>query len=186
MTTNRALSALTEMSDDGPTLSGSKTLTKRDSNANQSSNSSKLPSSHFHQHANVQIHSSLSSTDNYGAKQNPQSPSSSHHIDTVSSSNLNFHMTTSTTSTDSEDESEQDNDDNAPIKSFNLPKSTMKNIPTQNPLPLPIPPSKDKSSSNNHDRTSRRMKHFQKLFKSVLKDQMPELIDSYVCAYQGN
>lgn len=181
MATGRAVSQLTELSEDGTMTSsiGSKTLTKRDSVVNQSSNSSKLPNSN----ANVQITSSLSSIDTFGAKQNPQSPSSSHRIE----SNINSQVTTSTTSTDSDDESEQDNDDNAPNKSFNLPKSIVKNIPTQTLLPTQSSPCKNKSTSNNsHDRASRRMKHFQKLFKSVLKDQMPELIDSYVCAYQGD
>lgn len=186
MATSRAVSPLTEMSEDGPPATGSKTSTKRDFQATQSSNSAKLPSAHSPSSANVQLHSSLSSIDSPGAKGNV---SSSQATETLSTSNLNFPLTSSSTSTDTEDESEQDNDDNAPRnKSCNLPKSTSKRIPsTGTPLPAPLVPlSKEKTSNSSHERISRRMKHFQKLFKSVLKDQMPELIDSYVCAYQGN
>ncbi|CAF0810870.1 unnamed protein product [Adineta ricciae] len=43
-----------------------------------------------------------------------------------------------------------------------------------------------KSDSNSQEQLSRRMKHFQKLFKSEIQGEMPELIDSYVCAYQGD
>ena len=38
---------------------------------------------------------------------------------------------------------------------------------------------------NREERKSRRVKRFHKLFKSEIKDHMPDLIDSYVCAYQG-
>lgn len=184
MATNRAVPTLADISDEGATsVSGSKALTKRDSINNQSSNSSKLPPQNSH----VQINSSLSSIDSAGAKQNCQSlVSSSHPTETISSSNVQCHGTTSSTSTDTEDDSEQDNDDNLPLKSYNLPKSTLKSIPNSQTVIAPAQTIKDKTTSNSHDRSSRRMKHFQKLFKSVLKDQMPELIDSYVCAYQGN
>ena len=42
-----------------------------------------------------------------------------------------------------------------------------------------------KSSLTPKDQLSRRMKHFRKLFKSEIQNEMPDLIDSYVCAYQG-
>lgn len=35
------------------------------------------------------------------------------------------------------------------------------------------------------EENSRRVKHFRKLFQSEIKEPMPELIDSFVCAYQG-
>ena len=43
-----------------------------------------------------------------------------------------------------------------------------------------------KSSLNQKDQLSRRMKHFRKLFKSEIPNETPDLIDSYVCAYQGD
>lgn len=44
---------------------------------------------------------------------------------------------------------------------------------------------KQKNSLDTPDQRSRRLKHFQKLFKSDIHEEMPNLIDSYVCAYQG-
>ena len=43
-----------------------------------------------------------------------------------------------------------------------------------------------KQQKNVEDHTSRRLKHFYKLFQSELNDDKPDLIDSYVCAYQGD
>lgn len=43
-----------------------------------------------------------------------------------------------------------------------------------------------KSDSSTSDQHSRRTKHFLKLFQSEIHGEMPELIDSYVCAYQGD
>ena len=43
-----------------------------------------------------------------------------------------------------------------------------------------------KSDSSTSDQHSRRAKHFQKLFRSEIHGEMPEIIDSYVCAYQGD
>ena len=66
--------------------------------------------------------------------------------------------TTTTTTTDSDFDSEQDD---------------------------PIQSKKEKTRMNREERTSRQVKRFHKLFKSEIKDHMPDLIDSYVCAYQG-
>lgn len=68
--------------------------------------------------------------------------------------------TTSSTTTDSDFESDQDDSLQSQDQSKNDP--------------------------NNSNRIKRRIKHFHKLFKSEISDEMPTLIDSYVCAYQGD
>ncbi|CAF0893539.1 unnamed protein product [Adineta steineri] len=77
------------------------------------------------------------------------------------SSTQNFLRTTTTLSTTTDSDIESEQDDNQPIQS-------------------------QKNDSNSQEQLSRREKHFYKLFKSELNDDMPELIDSYVCAYQGD
>lgn len=67
--------------------------------------------------------------------------------------------TTTTTTTDSDRDSEQDD-----------------NLTSQ----------QQKSDSSTSDQHSRRAKHFLKLFQSEITGEMPDLIDSYVCAYQGD
>ena len=67
--------------------------------------------------------------------------------------------TASSTTTDSDLESEQDDN-------------------------LQLQPNKSDSSAS--DQLSRRARHFQKLFQSEINNDMPEVIDSYVCAYQGD
>lgn len=66
--------------------------------------------------------------------------------------------TTTTTSSDSELDSDQENQ---------------------------ISPKRKKSKRTAQDRMNRRIKRFQKLFNSEIKNEMPKLIDSYVCAFQG-
>jgi hypothetical protein len=96
--------------------------------------------------------------------------SSSSSIDSTNGKNGNFNgltsspqnllvTTPSTTTTDSDFESEQDDSQQL-----------------QQP----------KNDSNTSDRISGRVKHFRKLFRSEIVDEMPELIDTYVCAYQGD
>ena len=45
--------------------------------------------------------------------------------------------------------------------------------------------SKETSKKKNRNRPSRSEKHFFKLFKNELKNDVPKFIESYVCAYQG-
>ena len=71
----------------------------------------------------------------------------------------NLHTTSSTTS-DSDFESEQDD-----------------SLQSQQ---------RSKSDSNSSEHLTRRVKHFHKLFQSEIGDEMPDLIDTYVCAYQGD
>jgi hypothetical protein len=92
--------------------------------------------------------------------------SSSSSIDSANGNNVNIHpqnllraTASSTTTTDSDFESEQD--DNLQLQ-------------------------QEKKDSIRSDRLTRRKKHFYKLFKSEIPNDMPEIIDSYVCAYQGD
>jgi hypothetical protein len=95
--------------------------------------------------------------------------SSSSSIDSTNGKNGNFNgltsspqnllVTTPSTTTDSDFESEQDDSQQL-----------------QQP----------RNDSNTSDRISGRVKHFRKLFRSEIVDEMPELIDTYVCAYQGD
>ena len=75
------------------------------------------------------------------------------------SSQKNELTTTSTTTTDSDLESERE--DNQQLEEL-------------------------KNENQSQERISRHVKHFRKLFKSEIRDDMPKLIDSYVCAYQGD
>ncbi len=90
---------------------------------------------------------------------------SSSSIDSANGTNVNMNnqnllrATASSTTTDSDFESEQD--DNLRLQ-------------------------QKKKDSNTSDPLSRRAKHFHKLFKSEIQNDMPEIIDSYVCAYQGD
>jgi hypothetical protein len=93
----------------------------------------------------------------------PPDRSSSSSIDSNSIQNRNLSQQsslpqTTITTTDSELESEQDD-----------------NPQTGHP----------KNDINSAEHKSRSKKHFYKLFKSEITDDMPDLIDSYVCAYQG-
>ena len=98
-----------------------------------------------------------------------QEHSSSSSIDSNSTKNANFNeinsspparlTSTASSTTDSDFESEQDE---------NLQIQQQKNGLTAN------------------DHSTRRRKTFHKLFKSEIDNEMPELIDSYVCAYQGD
>lgn len=116
----------------------------------------------------INVHSSTSSIDSAGAKNLTQTTES------PSRPPLTLTATTSTTTTDSEYESEQDNDDNtSSLKSTDLP-----NASSRQATPKP-------ATSKTDEQLSRRVKHFRKLFKSEFTGNMPELIDSYVCAYQG-
>jgi hypothetical protein len=95
--------------------------------------------------------------------------SSASSIDSNSIKNVNYNepnssspnrlMSTTSSTTDSDFESEQDENNHS---------------------------QRHKHETNSQDSFSRRIKHFHKLFKSEITDDMPELIDSYVCAYQGD
>lgn len=118
----------------------------------------------------IHAHSSSSSLDSAGAK---------NAISTEKNllGQINSMTTISSTTTDSELESEQEeiyDDDNHFADSSN-PSAKVHRTKY------------DSHSQKTHEQEqlSRRVKHFRKLFQSELADQMPELIDSYVCAYQG-
>ena len=154
---------------------GSKNIIqKKDSLSVRSSNQQKLPVN------NIAIaHSSSSSIDSTGAKnaiileKNTSVPP------------MNSIATISSTTTDSELESEQEEryaDDNNSLESTTLPTQRR-----QQQSSLRRESDQQKSDIQTPEQLSRRVKHFQKLFKSdIVDDNMPELIDSYVCAYQGN
>ena len=149
-------------------INGSKIfLQKKDS---QSSRSTNLPTTTtittLPVNNTIHAHSSSSSLDSAGAK-------NAILIEKNPLGQINSMTTISSTTTDSDLESEQDEiytDDN-PFADFSnqSPKVNLSH------------------SQKNHEQEqiSRRVKHFRKLFQSELADQMPELIDSYVCAYQG-
>ena len=149
------------------TSNGSKVLSmKKETASMRSSNPTSLP---LHPSL-INVHSSTSSIDSTGAKNLTQPESQSLPPVTLT-------VTTSTTTTDSEDESEQDNDDSSQqlLKSNDLSPASS----TRQPTPKSTP-------SKAEEQLSRRVKHFRKLFKTEIPGSMPELIDSYVCAYQGN
>jgi hypothetical protein len=73
--------------------------------------------------------------------------------------NLGRTTTTSSTTTDSDFESEHDDNLNLQLQ---------------------------KTDSQSPEQKSRRVKHFHKLFKTEISGDMPDLIDTYVCAYQGD
>jgi hypothetical protein len=96
--------------------------------------------------------------------------SSTSSIDSTSGKNINFNeknslthnaLTTTASSTTTDSDFESDQDDNLPLQ-------------------------QQKNDLHTSEHSSRRVRHFQKLFKSEIPDDMPDLIDSYVCAYQGD
>lgn len=153
---------------DESNINGSKTLLqKKDSQSTRSTNAqTTLPvNNHI-----FNAHSSSSSLDSAGARHansNEQKPLEPIHSMT----------TISSTTTDSDLESEQEEiytDDNPFSESSNqLTKHNLTKCDSHSP------------KTHDIERLSRRVKHFQKLFKSEFRENMPELIDSYVCAYQG-
>ena len=147
-------------------------LQKKDSQSIRSTNQQNLPVNNL-----INTHSSSSSIDSAGARNlqmNEKNPLLQ----------INSVATVSSTTTDSDLESEQEeryNDDNNISESTNLSNQIEKQKLTK------CDSGPSKSETNNQEHSSRRTKHFQKLFKSeIAHDDMPELIDSYVCAYQGN
>ncbi|UJR30349.1 hypothetical protein I4U23_017884 [Adineta vaga] len=157
-------------------------LQKKDSFSKCSSNQAKLPGNNI-----TVANSSSSSIDSTGAKL-------ANSNDKTSSSSLlqiNSLTTVSSTTTDSELESEQEDrytDDNNSLELNNLPKQLRQQKQQQQQLDTSRRDSgQQKSDGTTSEQSSRRVKHFQKLFKSeIADDDMPELIDSYVCAYQGD
>jgi hypothetical protein len=133
----------------------------------RSSNQEKLPNKNL-----INAHSSSSSIDSAGAKNAMLN-------EKISLAQMNSTATVSTTTTDSELESEQEEDNNL-SESNNLPRENQqqKKSSSRNSI-------NQKSETNTQEQVSRRVKHFRKLFKSEIIEDMPELIDSYVCAYQG-
>jgi hypothetical protein len=135
------------------------------------SNQQKLPVNNI-----INAHSSSSSIDSAGAK-NPIFNEKN------SFPQVNSTTTISSTTTDSEYESEQEErytDDNNLSESINLPTELKQQKLSR------LDSERQKNDENSQEQLSRRVKHFRKLFKSEIVDDMPELIDSYVCAYQGN
>ncbi|CAF1298648.1 unnamed protein product [Adineta ricciae] len=164
---------------DETNTNGSKSVVqKKDSLPLRSSNQAKLPGT------NITIaHSSSSSIDSTGAKLTNSNDKTS------SLPQISSLTTVSSTTTDSELESEQEErytDDNNSLELNNLPKQIRR--PAQQEAAAARRDSgQQKSEGNTSEQLSRRVKHFQKLFKSeIADDDMPELIDSYVCAYQGD
>jgi hypothetical protein len=146
-------------------------IQKKDTQSVLLSNQPKLPVNNV-----INAHSSSSSIDSAGAK---------HAILTEKHSlpQMSLTATVSSTPTDSELESEQEErylDDNHSSESTNLPIQTAKQKLSE------CDSGQHKTDLNTHEHVSRRVKNFQKLFKTEIPDDMPELIDSYVCAYQGN
>jgi hypothetical protein len=146
---------------------GSKTvIQKQQSLSIRSSNQQKLPTTNNI----INAHSSSSSIDSTGAR-------NMNSIEKISLPQMNLTTTTSSTTTDSDLESEQE--DNNSLQSTNLP------IAQEHQL-LKRDSGQQKNDINSQEQLSRRVRHFHKLFKSEIGGEMPELIDSYVCAYQGN
>lgn len=150
-------------------INGSKLfLQKKDS---QSTRSANLPTvTTLPVNNTIHAHSSSSSLDSAGAK-------NAILIEKNPLGQINSMTTISSTTTDSELESEQEEiytDDNPFADSSNSSRKVNRT-------------KSDRHSQKTHEQEqiSRRVKHFRKLFQSELADQMPELIDSYVCAYQG-
>ena len=155
---------------DESNMNGSKTpLQKKDSQSTRSTNpATTIPVNNL-----LNAHSSSSSLDSAGARNATILP------EKTSLEPIHSMTTISSTTTDSELESEQEEiytDDNPFSESSNFSNQRAKTTLTKC----------DSHSQKTHqERTSRRVKHFQKLFKAEFSDPMPELIDSYVCAYQG-
>jgi len=156
---------------DETNTNGSKhTMQKKETQSVRLSNQQKLPINNI-----INAHSSSSSIDSTGAK-NP--------ILTEKNSlpQINSNITISSTTTDSEFDSEQEEryiDGNNSSESNNLPIQSKQKSSRHDS-------GRQKNNENTQEQLSRRVKHFRKLFKSEISDDMPELIDSYVCAYQGN
>jgi hypothetical protein len=150
---------------------GPKTPTqKKELLSTRSTNQEKLPTNNL-----INAHSSSSSIDSAGAKNAISN-------EKISLAQMNSIATVSTTTTDSELESEQeerDMDDNHLSESNNLPRQIQQQQASRRDS------GQHKSDGNTQEQLSRRVKHFHKLFKSEIPDDMPALIDSYVCAYQG-
>lgn len=165
------LNASNSLSDE--TISnGSKHITQNKENSSiRSSTQPKPPINNV-----LNANSSSSSIDSAGAK-------NILFTENKNLSQINSNTTVSWTTTDSDLESEQDdryNNDNNSLDSNNVPMQ----IQRQQELSR-RDSGQNKNDSNSQEQLSRRVKHFQKLFKSEIRDDMPELIDSYVCAYQG-
>ena len=153
-------------------MNGSKNiLQKKDSQTIRLINQQKLPINHI-----INAHSSSSSIDSAGARNAILN-------EKTSLPQINSTATISSTTTDTESESEQDeryNDDNqfSELTNMSMPNGKQKLTRSDS--------GQQKSDSNTQEQLSRRAKHFQKLFKSeIADDDMPDVIDSYVCAYQG-
>jgi hypothetical protein len=164
------------MADKGSNSRESQVLNKHEPLSTSSSNRMQLPRNLSHVH----VHSSVSSIESAGAKNVHQSEHPlSTNLHSAAAAAAAATTTTTATTTDSEYESEHDNNHNHSVKSLNLPQS------------LPISPAMPQQASvvskigKSMEPMSRRVKNFRKLFKSELNDEMPELIDTYVCAYQG-
>ena len=149
------------------------------------------PKNHIPKKETFSVHSSDQQTTLMNNLFNGSSSSSS--IDSTGTKNAvstdnnflpetNSTMTVSSTTTDSEIESEQDEqyiDDNLSELNNTIQIKEQELRPKCDNI-------QQKVDVNVQEQLSRRVRHFQKLFKSEISDDMPELIDSYVCAYQGN
>ncbi|CAF1466144.1 unnamed protein product [Rotaria magnacalcarata] len=121
--------------------------------------------------------SSSSSIDSAGAK-------NTIFAENKTSTQTNSNTIVSWTTTDSDLESEQDgrsNNDNNSLESNSVKKQIQRSQTLSR-----HDNGQQKNETNSQEQLSRRVKHFQKLFRSEIHDDMPELIDSYVCAYQGD
>ncbi len=144
-------------------------MQKKDKQSVRLSNQPKLPVNNI-----INAHSSSSSIDSTGAK-NPSLNEKN------SLPQVNSTMRISSTTTDSEFDSEQEEryiDGNNSSGSNNLSTQLKEKSSRHNS-------EQEKTDDNTKQQLSGRVKNFRKLFKSEISD-MPDLIDSYVCAYQGN
>ncbi|CAF3504227.1 unnamed protein product [Rotaria sp. Silwood1] len=177
MANNRPVSMVISSNNvpDETIINGAKSiLSKKESLSIRSSNQQNIPINNV-----INANSSSSSIDSAGAK-------NTIFTDKQISSQLNSNTTVSSTTTDSELESEQEEryiDNNNLLELNNMPIQMQQ----QQQQSLSRHDSgQQKNDVNSQEQLSRREKHFQKLFKSEIPDEMPELIDSYVCAYQGD
>ncbi|CAF4334562.1 unnamed protein product [Rotaria sp. Silwood2] len=155
-------------------INGSKNImSKKESLSMRSSNQQKIPINNI-----INANSSSSSIDSAGAK-------NAIFTEKQIASQVNSNTTVSSTTTDSDLESEQEEryiDNNNSLDLNNVPIQ----IQHQQQSLSRRDSGQQKNEINSQEQLSRRVKHFQKLFKSEIPDDMPELIDSYVCAYQGD
>ncbi|CAF0852145.1 unnamed protein product [Rotaria sordida] len=157
---------------DETSINGSKSiLSNKESLSLRSSNQQNIPINNI-----INANSSSSSIDSAGAK-NVIS------IEKQMSSQVNSNATISSTTTDSELDSEQEE---RYIDNNNLLESNNVSLQIQQQSLSRRDSDQQKNDTNSQEQLSRRVKHFYKLFKSEIPDDMPELIDSYVCAYQGD